>query len=209
MRLLLFVSLSLVSEPWDFPTLPAATVQGRLQKIERGENAARHAMMNTLFGEAGCNAPAREDQKVKGSKLPNIVCTLPGSSETDLILVTAHFDRARAGVGAIDNWTGASLLPTLYQTLRHLDKRRHTFVFIGFTDEEQGLVGSRAWVKENQKTILKNVRAVVNIDSVASCPHPLYIWAYTGGSDFEDAGGADNRGAEDSGGRDECGQGGR
>ncbi len=100
--------------------------------------------------------------------MPNLVCTLPGNSATDLILVTAHFDRARAG--AIDNWTGASLLPSLFQTMRTNTGRRHTFLFIGFTDEEAGLEGSRAW---NRKTILKDARVVVTIDSVASRADPV------------------------------------
>jgi hypothetical protein len=50
-----------------------------------------------------------DEQKAKGSKLPNLVCGLGADAGADLILVTAHFDKVRAGAGAIDNWTGASL----------------------------------------------------------------------------------------------------
>ncbi|MBL8238795.1 MAG: M28 family peptidase [Bryobacterales bacterium] len=177
MRYLLLLSLGLGGQQWTFPTIPAEKVTERLRRIERGENAARFGTLGTLFTEAGCTGPALEPQMAKGSKVPNLVCTLPGEPEGKWILVTAHFDKVRAGAGAIDNWSGASLLPSLYQSLRAVEGRRHTFLFIGFTDEEAGLVGARAWVKANQKTALKNVRAVINIDSVASGPHPLYVWA--------------------------------
>ena len=90
-----------------FTPLPGDEVVARLRRIERGENAARHDTLRTLLEEAGCAGESLEDQKARGSKLPNLVCSLPGGGEGKLILVTAHFDKVRAGAGAIDNWTGA------------------------------------------------------------------------------------------------------
>jgi Zn-dependent M28 family amino/carboxypeptidase len=132
--------------------------------------------LKSLFEGAGCAGDLLEDQKARGSKLMNLVCSLPGSPEAKFILVTAHYDKVRAGAGAIDNWTGASLLPSLYETLALGTDRKHTFLFIGFTDEEAGLVGSRAWMAANRKAYAGRITAVVNIDSVASGPLPLYVW---------------------------------
>lgn len=171
---LLLLGVPLLAQQLQFATIAEATVVGRLQRIARGENETRMGVLRTMFAEAGCEV---EEEKAKGSKLPNLVCALGGDAESDLILVTAHFDKVRAGAGAIDNWTGASLLPSLYQSLLHGKALRHRFLFIGLTDEEAGLVGSRAWVGANRKTLLKRVRAVVNVDSVAAAPLPLYIWA--------------------------------
>jgi len=171
------LAAGLYGKGFTFRTIPAETVVERLDRIERGDNAARQRELGGLLAGAGCVDERMAEQAVKGSKLPNVVCTLPGEEAERVILVTAHFDKVRAGAGAIDNWSGASLLPSLFQTMLAYEKRRHTFVFIGFTDEEAGLVGARAWVKAEQKGMLKNVRAVVNLDSLASGPHPLYVWA--------------------------------
>ena len=58
-----------------------------------------------------------------------------------LIIVGGHFDLAESGRGVVDNWSGSSLLPSLYQSLKSVP-RRHNFVFVGFTDEEKGMVGN-------------------------------------------------------------------
>lgn len=170
----MLLGVPLLAQQLQFSTIAESTVVGRLQRIARGENETRMGVLRTMFEEAGCEV---EGQKAKGSKLPNLVCAVGGDADSDLILVTAHFDKVRAGAGAIDNWTGASLLPSLYQSLLHGKSLRFRFLFIGFTDEEAGLVGSRAWVAANRKALLKRVRAVVNVDSVAAGPLPLYVWA--------------------------------
>ena len=173
----LVCTVSLLSaQTLHFETIPEATVTSRLQRTAL-TNPERRTLLHTLFDEAGCREPDLEDQKAKGSKLPNIVCTLGGESSDDIILVTAHYDKVAAGAGAIDNWTGASLLPSLFEGMSLTQGRRHRLVFIGFTDEEAGLAGSRAWVDAHKKTIIGNIRAVVNIDSVAAGPLPLYVWA--------------------------------
>ena len=98
-------------------------------------------------------------QKVDGSGLPNLVCTLPGT-EDSVIIVGAHFDCVDLGEGVVDNWSGASLLPSLYEGVRDLP-RRHKFVFIGFTDEEKGLVGSESYARRLPREDRAKVRAMV------------------------------------------------
>ena len=140
-----------------------------MSALVRG-NKQRAAAVRELFTKAGC---AAEDQPVKGSKLPNILCTLPGESE-QTIIVGAHYDQVMAGQGAIDNWTGAALLPLLYESLQLRKDRRFTFRFIAFTDEEVGLVGSRHYVKQLPKDPPPPIRAMVNIDSLGL--GPTNIW---------------------------------
>lgn len=178
MRVLIGLAVMLGVAAWgqrlQFATVREDILLERLNGIARGDNQQRHDAVAAMFRKAACGELS--DEKAKGSKLPNIVCPLPGKLE-DLILVTAHYDKVRAGAGAIDNWSGVSLLPSLYESMYQMEGRKFTFLFIAFTDEEAGLVGSRAWVAANKKTLLPRVRAVINIDSVASGPHPLYIWA--------------------------------
>ncbi|HSB16142.1 MAG TPA: M28 family peptidase [Bryobacteraceae bacterium] len=122
------------------------------------------------FAEAGCKEVA--EQPVKWSKLGNIVCTLPGSGD-GTILVGAHFDTANS-LGVVDNWSGVSLLPSLYQSLAGRE-RNHTFVFVGFTDEELGLRGSESYVKQMDAAQRSHMRAMVNIDCVGMTS--TKVWA--------------------------------
>ena len=116
-----------------------------------------------MFLEAGCEKGFSEDH-ILSSKLPNLVCVLPGSSP-QTIVVSAHFDNRGPVEGAIDNWSGASLLPSLFESLRG-SQHRYTFEFIGFTDEEKGLIGSRDFVNHLSKEQRANVLLDVNIDCV-------------------------------------------
>jgi Zn-dependent M28 family amino/carboxypeptidase len=79
--------------------------------------------------------------------------------------VGAHFDRASEGDGVVDNWSGASLLPSLYEAIK-IEPRKHTFIFIGFTDEEPGEVGSRFYVQQMNKQEVAATDAMVNMDTL-------------------------------------------
>jgi hypothetical protein len=58
----------------------------------------------------------------------------------------ARFDHVSEGDGVVDNWSGASILPSLYESVR-IVPRKHTYIFIGFTDAEQGELGSYFYVR--------------------------------------------------------------
>jgi len=128
------------------------------------KKAGRPAAVRGLFEEAGCRDTMLEEQVVKGSKQPNIICSLRGTSGS-VILVGAHYDFSGAGRGVVDNWSGVSLLPSLFEVLRKAP-RKHTFVFVGFTDEETGLQGSWFYVKQLSPEQRTGIRAMVNLDSL-------------------------------------------
>ena len=130
----------------------------------RTDNPSRGSVLQEMFAEVGCKDEHFAAQPVKGSKLPNLVCTLPGSSDRTVV-VSAHYDKVTAGEGAIDNWSGAAMLPSLYESLSGVP-RQLTIVFVLFTDEEKGLVGSRAFVRQLSPAQRRNIAADINIDSV-------------------------------------------
>ncbi len=63
----------------------------------------------------------------------------------------------------MDNWSGAALLPSLFEALR-AKPRKHTFVFVAFTGEETGLNGSEFYVKQMTAAQRANIKAMVNLD---------------------------------------------
>jgi Zn-dependent M28 family amino/carboxypeptidase len=69
------------------------------------------------------------------------------------------------GDGVVDNWSGASLLPSLYEALKNLPRKR-TYIFIGFTDEEQGMVGSKFYAHQMNKEQIAATSAMVNMDTL-------------------------------------------
>jgi len=147
-------------------------VEARLGKYS-GNNKQRETTLKQMFGEAGCDDQHLSEQPVKGSKQPNIICLLPGTSDK-VIIVGAHFDRVPEGDGVVDNWSGASLLPSLYETVK-IEPRKHTYIFIGFTDEEQGEVGSRFYVRQMTKEQVAATDAMVNMDTLGLAP--TEVWA--------------------------------
>jgi len=66
-------------------------VEARLRRYP-GDNKQREATLKQMFAEAGCDDQHLSEQPVKGSKLPNVICSLPGPPDK-VIIVGAHFDR--------------------------------------------------------------------------------------------------------------------
>ena len=156
----------------QFKLVKPETIKSRLNSFE-GSDSTREATLRKSFSETGCSADNMSEQVVARRKEPNVICVLPG--ETDqVILISAHFDHISEGKGVVDNWSGASLLPSLFESLSNT-KRKHTFVFVGFTAEEDGLVGSGYYVKKLSPLDLTRIRLVVNLDTLGL--GPTKVWA--------------------------------
>jgi len=155
-----------------FSPVSQQVVESRLHRYV-GNDSQRAETLKQMFAEAGCTGDHLTEQPVKGSKLANIICVLPGSGD-HVIIVGAHYDHVPAGDGVVDNWSGASLLPSLYEAVKD-NPRTHTYVFIGFTDEEKGEVGSHFYAKEMSKEQVATTDAMVNMDTLGL--GPTEVWA--------------------------------
>jgi putative aminopeptidase FrvX len=155
-----------------FELLDRSTVIARLTSCPK-DDLERQAQLASYFGEAGCTGPALTFRRARHTKFANVICTLPGSSPEEIV-VGAHFDHAERGSGAVDNWSGASFLPSLYQALA-AGPRKHTFIFVGFWGEERGLLGSQQYVHELGKENLASIDAMVNMDTFAAGPTEFWV----------------------------------
>lgn len=133
-------------------------IESRVKSFSRNDTE-RESILKNMFVEAGCGEHISEPA-VAGVKQPDLICMLPGQTDR-VIIVGAHFDHVDAGDGVVDNWSGASLLPTLYQGLR-TSPRQHTFIFVSFSGEEKGELGSRAYVKSMSNEDVQKTSAMVN-----------------------------------------------
>jgi Peptidase family M28 len=152
---------------------PRAVIEKRLKSFAT-DNQARESIVRKWFAESGCAKPNLSEESVKPALPPNVVCVLPGETH-EVIVVGAHTDRVpSAGDGVVDNWSGASLLPSLLFSLS-AQKRHHTFVFAGFTGEERGLIGSEYYVDHLPADERAHIEAMVNMDSLGLTP--TKVWA--------------------------------
>ena len=79
----------------------------------------------------------------------NIVGEIPGGSRKDeLVMVGAHFDSWHSGTGATDNGAGSAVMIEVMRILKALNVKLDRTVRIAlWGGEEQGLLGSRAYVR--------------------------------------------------------------
>lgn len=155
----------------NFHTVDKEVVLARIQDVPQ-KNAVRQQRVKALFEEAGCGGQLTE-QRVKHSDYSNIICKLPGETD-ETVIVGAHFDKVVRGTGAIDNWSGASLLASLYQSLAGA-RRHHTFLFIAFCEEEMGLIGSDFYASNMSKEDVAITEAMINLDTLGLSPTKVWV----------------------------------
>ena len=154
-----------------YTLLTRDVIESRLRAAPR-RNEDREAALDSMFVQAGCQGGNLSEEPVK-HQFPNLICHMPGGVDSTII-VGAHFDKVARGGGVVDDWSGASLLPSLFQSL-HDQPRKHTFIFIGFTAEEQGLVGSKYYASHMTADEVARTRAMVNIDTLALGPTNIWL----------------------------------
>jgi putative aminopeptidase FrvX len=173
-QLLLLLSTLFLQSPPPLPPVdlqPKTVIEQRLKRYG-GNDLKREAALKQMFADAGC--ADLTEQPVRGLKEPNVICVMKGSADRTIIIAGAHYDHVDRGSGVVDNWSGASLLPSLMQSLK-VEPRRHTYIFIGFSGEEQGEIGSHFYVQNLAPADATRVQAMVNLDTLGL--GPTEVWA--------------------------------
>jgi Iap family predicted aminopeptidase len=170
--LIWILAASAFAQSGKYAQLQPEIIQSRLKQYS-DQNSKRETVVKKLFEEAGCSGNRLSEQPVPDAVAPNVICTLPGASNK-VILVGAHFDHVQKGDGVVDNWSGASLLPSLFQSLSSMS-RKHTFVFISFTDEEAGMVGSTFYSKHLTQEEIGRIQAMVDMDTLGLGPTEVWV----------------------------------
>lgn len=150
-----------------FRVVEQVVVEQRLRSYKGNDNR-RETSLKAMFESAGCGGDTLREQAVKDLKQPNLICVLPGNTDS-VVVVGAHYDHVDAGDGVVDNWTGASMLPSLYEALSNRP-RRHTYIFIAFSGEEKGLLGSRFYVQSLLAGDVAKIQAMVDLDTLGLGP---------------------------------------
>ncbi len=93
----------------------------------------------------------------------NVLAVVEGTDwKEESIVLTAHYDSVPLGTGSWDNATGTTALLAVYRHFAANPPRR-TMRFIWCGSEELGLLGSKAYVAENEK-LLDEIKFCFNFD---------------------------------------------
>lgn len=81
----------------------------------------------------------------------NVIADIPGTTKpNELVMVGGHFDSWHMGTGATDNGAGSAVAMEVMRILKSLNLKMDRTVRLGlWGGEEEGLLGSRAYVKEH------------------------------------------------------------
>src|SRR6266700_7253511 len=144
-------------EKFDIGAIPSAFITGEgyrmlWRMLKHGPVTVELEITNTI-GE-------------KPMEVYNTVGEIRGSEKPDeVVIVGAHLDSWDLGTGSSDNGTGSMAVLEAARALAKLGlKPKRTIRFVLFTGEEEGLVGSKRYVKQH-KAELGKISAVLVHDT--------------------------------------------
>jgi len=111
----------------------------------------------------------------------NIIATKAGKSFREII-VGAHYDSVDVGRGADDNASGVGVMIEVAELVFSLETP-YTIHFIAFGSEENDLDGSYYFVDQLSSAELKNIIAMVNLDSLVA-GDIAYVYSDEGSTAF-------------------------
>ena len=113
----------------------------------------------------------------------NVLAVVPGAERPDeSIVLTAHYDSVPLGTGSWDNATGTAALCAIARYfVSHPARRTLRFVWCG--SEEQGLLGSKAYIAQ-QEALIDQIKFCFNFDMCGTILGPNHI-VVTGGDDLK------------------------
>lgn len=132
--------------PWDKnapANLPQVTVANEhynrlVRLLQAGEKLQARVNLAVQFHDNDLNSY-------------NTIAEIPGTDKKDeIVMVGAHMDSWHSGTGATDNGAGCAVAMEAVRILKALNLQPRRTIRIGlWSGEEQGLFGSRAYVKEH------------------------------------------------------------
>lgn len=147
--------------------------------------AAEHYNMLVRLAEAGVAVELRVEVGARfdddGPDSDNVLAEIPGTDPEigdEIVLVGAHLDSWHTATGATDNADGVAAVMEAMRILAALDAApRRTIRVALWGGEEQGLLGSRAWVAQHLGTEAARDRFAVylNDDPGSGATYGFYM----------------------------------
>jgi aminopeptidase YwaD len=137
----------------DEPRIPVLGLSG-----EAGQPLLERAFQQPLSAELAVNG---RQQEVTGR---NVIARLEGVTQPK-VLLGAHYDSVSGSPGANDNASGTAVVLAIARNMANTPLAREAW-FVAFDGEEDGLHGSKAFVKTAKPEFLSGLQGMVNFDMV-------------------------------------------
>jgi hypothetical protein len=162
LKIATFAKKKLISKVFKLNNLK---LKKELKKISKGEFASKElrSTLNVSY-----------DIKVENNDCKNVVAVLPGTDpklKSEYVVIGGHLDHVGVGEeikgdsiynGMWDNATGISAIMSIAKTYNELsEKPKRSIVFICYTGEEKGLLGSNYYAQKND---IKDGKIVANLN---------------------------------------------
>ena len=148
--------------------LASDEMRGRDNGTEEGRRAADHiaGAMKDAGLAPGAKGTWFHDFDVRGVRGRNVAGLLRGEREDEVVVVAAHHDargviKGKIQNGADDNASGVAVVLELARVMAAGPRPTRSILFVSFDAEEDGLVGSRAFVKDEIRPAEAYTTAVV------------------------------------------------
>ncbi|MGA9115903.1 MAG: M20/M25/M40 family metallo-hydrolase, partial [Bacteroidota bacterium] len=125
-----------------------------MRMLPQAAVAAEHYGRLCRMMERGARVTLRMNLEVESRPADsawNVIAEIPGGDlKEEIVMIGAHLDSWHGGTGATDNGTGVAACMEALRILRMLPSRpRRTIRIALWTGEEQGLFGSRSYVRRH------------------------------------------------------------
>ena len=189
----MFVSAAAVPQPFQMPNFgaPAPNAPRRIAAYDKDAPkfapqivmAIEHYNRIARMIQAGEKVKMQvelavefQDQDLNGY---NTIAEIPGTDPTlkdEIVMLGGHMDSWHSGTGATDNGAGVAVAMEAVRILQTLGlKPRRTIRIALWTGEEQGLLGSRAYVAQHLGKMETPATTASNGDGSATPPAPVLV----------------------------------
>ncbi|MEW2548834.1 M28 family peptidase [Streptomyces sp. NPDC047002] len=142
-----------------------------------GERLARQAAAAARQGGGAVTATLGLREVRERRTTRNVIAETPGGDAGHTAVLGAHLDSVPRGPGINDNGSGAAGLLDVALALAHSgDRLGHRVRFAWWSAEEEGLLGSTAYVRHLTAAQLRSVALYLNFDMIASPNHAELVY---------------------------------
>lgn len=138
--------------PYPVIVLPHETYAQLARLSDRREPVRLEATITNSFSRDSIVVLLNTFADLRGRELPN-----------EIVIIAAHLDSWDLGTGATDNGVGVAVVLEAARLIRAAGRPRRTVRFALFTGEEQGILGSTAYVAAHTRD-MKDLQAVLTLD---------------------------------------------
>ena len=126
----------------------------------------------------------------------NVIAEIPGTDpklKSEIVMLGGHYDSWHSGTGAIDNAAGSTVMIEAMRILKAIDfKPKRTIRIALWSSEEQGLFGSRGYVRDHfadpadmkPKAEHEKLSAYYNLDNGTGTIRGIYLQGNTAVKDI-------------------------